>query len=201
MSDAVFPSLPGLKWGRRKTPHFSTIVRRAVTGREVRAARMSYPLWDFVLGYEVLRAGAEAELQTLVDFFCARKGSFDSFLYTDPSDCVVSGQQFGTGDGVTTQFQLVRSLAALGFLEPVMNLNGAPVIFKDGIEQTSGYTVSATGMVTFSVAPAASAALTWSGGFYFRCRFLRDAADFDNFLEDLWENKKVELVGCLGNKI
>lgn len=201
MSNAIFPSLPGLKWGSRKTPRFSTIVRRAVSGKEVRAARMSYPLWDFSTSYEVLRAGAEAELQTLVDFFLARKGSFDSFLFTDPSDCVAAGQQFGIGDGVTTQFQLVRSLMSGGFLEPVMNLNGAPTLYAAGVEQTTGYTISSTGMVSFDVAPAGGAVLTWSGAFYFRCRFSRDTTDFDNFLQDLWEAKKVELVGCLGTKI
>ena len=31
---------------------------------------------------------------------------------------------------------------------------------------------SSTGMVTFVTAPAAAAALTWTGAFYWRCRFL-----------------------------
>jgi uncharacterized protein (TIGR02217 family) len=201
MGNAVYPSLPGLEPTVRKLPEFSTLIRRSVSGNEVRASQRAYPLWEFVLGYEVLRGGVELELQTLVDFFCARRGAFDSFRFTDPDDCTVTGQQFGTGDGATLQFQLVRSMIAGGFLEPVMNLNGAPTIYKAGVEQSAGYTVSATGMVTFDAAPAIGAALTWDGAYYFRCRFQRDSSEFERFLEDLWKNKKVELVGSLGTKI
>ena len=201
MSLDVFPDLPGLKWGTRKTPRFSTIIRSSVSGKEVRAARMVYPIWEYKLTYEFLRADATAELQTLVDFFLRRRGSFEPFLFSDSSDSTATAQHFGYGNGEATEFQLIRNLRAGGFLEPVMNLDGAPTIYADAVEQASGYTVSDTGVVSFDTAPAAGVALTWSGRFYHRCRFARDSADFSEFLQDLWDAKNIDLIGCMGRRI
>ena len=110
MSNAVFPVLAGLDWNVIKTPVWKTRIQEAVSGKELRAALMSYPLWKFSLSYTVLRANAaNAELQTLMGFFNARQGMFDSFLYTDPTDNSVANQSFGTGDGSTTAFQIGRA--------------------------------------------------------------------------------------------
>lgn len=192
MSNAVFPSMPGIKWGSVKTPMWSTKVQKAASGRELRAAYFSYPLYKFSLSYEVLRSGALAELQTLVGFFNARQGSFDSFCYQDPEDNTVTAQQFAVAVAGQTQYQLVRSYG--GYVEPVLALNGAPAIYVGGVLQTPGthYTVSSLGLVTFIAQPAAGQALTWSGGFYYRVRFLQDSADFERFLYQLWSLKKIE---------
>ena len=50
------------------------------------------------------------------------------------------------------------------------------------------------GRITFVSAPAVGAALTWSGQFYKRVRFARDETEFEEFLQDLWSAKKVELI-------
>lgn len=202
MSNAVFPSLPGLTWNVVKSPQWKTKPQQAVSGREVRVAFRSMPLYRFAMGYEVLREeAASAELQTLIGFFNARQGSYDSFLYIDPSDSAVASQAFGTGNGSTAAFQLVRSYG--GHSEPVMNLNGAPAISVAGVLKATpaDYSINSLGMVTFVVPPAAAAALTWTGSYYHRCRFMADAIDFDNFLYQLWQLKKLELLGCLGSKI
>ncbi|EXI85589.1 MAG: hypothetical protein AW11_03417 [Candidatus Accumulibacter regalis] len=193
MSNEVFPALPGLKWGIVKTPEWSTKVQRSANGRELRAAFFSYPIWHFTLSYEVLRgANGFAELQALVGFFNARQGSFDSFLYSDPSDNAVTAQAFGTGNGSTTAFQLKRTYG--GATEPIFGVNGSPSIYVGGVPQGGGYTISSTGLVTFSAAPPAAAALTWTGQFYFRCRFANDQSEFEQFLRDLWQARKVEFV-------
>lgn len=204
MGNAVLPVLPGLTWNCVSAPNFSTKVQRAVSGRELRASFRAYPLWTFRLGYEVLRDGAAGvELDTLLGFFLARQGSFDSFLYSAPSDNAVTAMPFGTGDGATTVFQLTRALGAGGFsfTEPVQNLNGTPSIYVAGVLQTSGVTIGATGLVTFAAAPAAGQVLTWSGSFYYRCRFKDDVADFEQFLQGLWALKKLEMIGAPGNKV
>ena len=128
MSQAVFPTFPGLKWGSKKTPYWKNRVQEAVSGKEKRAAYWTYPRYKLDLSYEVLRAGAEAELQQLLGFFNARKGNFDSFLVSDPDDNAVTAQAFGTGDGARTEFQLLRSYG--GFIEPVFDVTGAPAIYK-----------------------------------------------------------------------
>lgn len=197
MSDAVLPKFPGLKWGTVKTAMWSTKVQKSASGRELRASYYSYPDWKISLGYEVLRSGALAELQTMVGFFNARKGSYDSFLYEDPEDYAATNQQFGVTAAGKTQYQLLRSLG--GFMEPATapKLTGAviPAIYKAGVLQTLGvdYTLSNAGVVTFLTAPAAGQQLTWSGEFYLRVRFLQDSADFERFLYQLWALKKIEL--------
>lgn len=191
MSGEIFPSLPGLKWGVVKTPMWSTKVQKSASGRELRAAYYSYPDWKFSLSYEVLRSGLMSELEEFVGFFNARQGSFDSFLYQDPDDKAVTVQRFGMGDGVTTQFQLVRNYG--GYVEPVFATGGTPLVFVNGVLKSpiSHYMLS-DGLVTFSTAPAVGAALTWTGDFYYRVRFMQDSADFEQFLYQLWSLKKIE---------
>lgn len=190
MSNAVFPTLPGLMFPIKKKPNFSSDVQRSVSGREVAAAFMAYPIWDWELSYELLRETA-SEFQSLVGFFLARKGRFDTFLFSDPSDCTATGQSFGTGNGATTAFQLSRSLG--GFSEPVYDLNGAPAIYDNGVLKVAGtdYTVNSTGVVTFTVAPAAGHSLTWTGAYYWRVRFQEDSTEFEQFMVKLWSAGKV----------
>jgi len=65
----------------------------------------------------------------------------------------------------------------------------------------AGYTIGSTGLVTFTTAPASGAALTWTGTYYFRCRFTKDQIEFDGFMQDLYELKKVEMIGAPGNRV
>ena len=41
MGNAVFPTLPGLKWGVTKTPIWSTQVQKSISGRELRAGAVA----------------------------------------------------------------------------------------------------------------------------------------------------------------
>ncbi len=197
MSQAVFPSMPGLKWGSVKTPMWSTKIQRTASGRELRAAYYSAPLYKISLSYEVLRSGDPAELQAMVGFFNARKGSFDSFLYTDPEDHTVVNQGFGIAAAGQTRYQLVRTYG--GFVEPVLAPQltgvGAVSIAVNGVAQTVGthYTLGVDGLVTFVAPPLAGQVLSWSGEFYYRVRFAQDSVDFERFLYQLWSLKKVEL--------
>lgn len=196
MSQAVFPSFIGLMWGSTKTPIWKTLKRETVSGKELRVALSTTPRYRYTLSYEVLRsASAYAELQSLVGFFNARRGSWDDFLYTDPDDNVVTTATFGTGDGVTTVFKLARTFG--GFTEPVGSTNGTPSIYKNGVLQSSptNYTLDPTSAtVTFSIAPAPGDALTWTGSYYWRVRFVKDEVEFTQFLKNLWEAKRIELI-------
>ena len=206
MSASVFPiSLPGLKPEVSVGPHFSTKVQSAVSGRETRAAFMAYPLWNIKLAYEFLRSNAVyPELDTLVGFFLQMKGSWDNFLLSVPNDNAVVDMPFGTGNGSQVVFQLTRLRGAggFGFTEPVQNpasltnIKAATVVVPG-----ANYTVGPTGLITFSSAPAGGAALTWTGSYYYRCRFVDDLADFDKFMQDLWSLGSIKLLGAPGNKV
>lgn len=198
MSNLVFPTLPGLTWNIARSPQWATRIQKAVSGKEFRSAWMSSPLYTFRLSYEMLREAASfQEIQQLVAFFNNVRGSFDSFLYLDPNDNTVTAHNFGTGNGVQTAFQLMRSYG--GNLEAVGQLNGALSIYVGGVLQVAGtqYTLGSTGLVTFVAAPAAGAALTWSGSYYYRCRFQQDTLELSEIMNTVWEAKKVEFVGSL----
>lgn len=202
MSNVVFTHPLGVQFGNLKIPNFNTQVQAAVSGKENRLGMMAYPLWTFSYSYEVLRSyGAFVELRTLGGFFLARRGMLDSFLYSDLEDNTVVDQNFGTGDGVKVAFQLKRSWG--GFDEPVENVNVLTNIKKAGVAQTNptNYSISATGLVTFTSAPANGAALTWTGTYYYRCRFLQDDSEYKQFLQNLWANGKLEFIGSTMNKV
>lgn len=193
MSDAIYPDLPGIKPEIKRTPMWKTLRQESVSGKVLTASLMTYPSRKYMLAYEFLRAGTEQELQTIEGFFNARQGSFDTFLFNDPDDRAVTDQTFGTGNGATTAFPLLRTRG--GFSEPVQSVNGAPVIKVAGVTQATptNYTISTLGVVNFVVAPLAGAALTWDGAYYWRCRFLLDMLDLDKFLHDLWKLNRIEL--------
>ena len=134
----IFPALPGLAWSVTKSPTFRTRIQRAVSGRELRALDYPYPLWQFTLVFDFLRDNPAAgydELRTLMGFFMLCQGAFGTFLFQDPSDDRVSGQQIGTGDTLRTVFQLQRTMGKTlpggGFLEPIV----APNVVKRSLLQ------------------------------------------------------------------
>lgn len=204
MSDAVFPTLPGRAWNRARSPIFKTNIQESINGKEVRWTNQAYPRWKYTLSYEVLRhANAFQELQTLAGFFCARRGSFDSFLYLDPNDQYVANHALATMNvnGISAhQYQLIRSYG--GFTEPVQSPDPGVEIKADGAGSwtlANGKLTSVsinTGVVTFAqeTAPGTGQALTWTGFYYWRCRFMQDMAEFNEFLKLLWEAKKIEFI-------
>lgn len=190
----VFPFLPGQSFLQLKTPLWSTHIDTAVSGLERRRALWSYPIWKFKVGYEVLRDGPSfMEMQRLVNFFNAHAGQFQEFFYYDRNDHSVSGQPFGTGDGVTAAFQLQRTMAigSVSFSEPVRGLQGTPTIYVNGVA-ASAYTIGALGMLTFSTPPSAAAVLTWTGNFFFLCRFGKDELDVGQLMSGLWSGSGIE---------
>jgi len=224
LSNAVFPTLPGLGFDVVKTPTFSTSIQSARSGRELRRRNWAHPLYKIGLTFEFLRDElAFNELKTLAGFYMQRQGSFDSFLFTDPDDCWVFNRQFGTGDGVTTQFQLDRDFGVAS--EPVNNIDASTLVIgplmwsPDGLQSmwnadgtpmwsaaksytiTTDYTVSASGLITFNTPPAAGEPLLWNGNYYYRARFNDDANDFTKFMEQLWNLKTCDLWGTLGDRI
>ncbi len=184
-------------------PRFNTKVQVSVNLTELRASLAGTPVYDFKLSYDVMRNGVfngvtYDELKSLMGFYESCRGSWDSFLYEHPDDHAVTGQEFGTGDGSTTDFMLKRSWG--GFTERVANANVVSQITVANTP-TSNYTLSSQGVVTFTAAPAANASLAWTGTYYYRCRFTSDAVDFNQLMHNLWNARTVEFVGNLGTKI
>jgi uncharacterized protein (TIGR02217 family) len=194
MSQALFPTLPGLTFDITREPIWSTTKKTSVSGRRFGVANMSYPRYKYKLSYAFLRQTTGfTEFATLVGFFNARYGDFDSFLFPDPDDYTVTVQPIGLGDGSNKLFQLVRTFG--GFVEPVFDANSAPLIYVNGVLKTltTDYTISTTGLVTFVTAPGVGLAVTWTGTYYRRMYFSQGTAQFNKFMSNLWELKTLEI--------
>ena len=188
----ALPSLPGLSWSRHKKPGFSTRVAPHVSGREVRVALMSYPLYEFEAIYNGLTSSGSTfaglganSLQSLMGFFLQLQGQFGTFLYTDPDDNTVTGQAFATGDGSTTSFTIMRALG--GFLEPVGWVTTLSNVYLNGARQTSGFSLTTPNTLAFTTAPGSGVVVSADFSYAFNCRFLDDQMDFEEFMANLWK--------------
>lgn len=183
MSNLVFPVLPGQALPVQRSAIWKNRVVEADSGRRYSKAVWSYPRWAYRLRFDVLRAGAEREMQALIGFFNRHGGDADTWLFSDPDDRTVVDQPLGVTNGVQTQWQLLRTLG--DFTEPVLELDGEPEVRIDGVVQSVTYGLH-TGVITFSTPPAAGGSITWSGNFFWRCRFEKSRQDAEMFLQDLW---------------
>jgi len=190
MTPPSFPNLAGQGWSIHKKPVFSTLVASHVSGREARDALWRYPLWEFELCFDGLASDASypglgaQSLQSLMGLFLQAQGRFGTFLYTDPTDCGVSGQPVATGDGATVSFPLIRTLG--GFSEPVGWVTSVAAVSLNGVDQSAGWSLAAPATLVFAAAPAAGTAIAASFSYAFQCRFLDDGQDFEQFMQNLW---------------
>lgn len=199
MSTAVFPTLKFLTLPQTREPVWSTIAHEATSGKETRVAKRSAPRWKWTLPFSALQtAAAILDFQTLVGFFNARQGMFDSFLYSDPYDNAVTGQAIGTGDGSTAAFQLIRALG--NFVESVLAPNVVSNVYLNGVAQAGGsYSISSwgatvPGVVTFNAAPGVGVAITADFTYYWPVRMLDDSVLFSLFLQGVYDLKKFSFI-------
>jgi uncharacterized protein (TIGR02217 family) len=134
-------------------------------------------------------------IRTLSDFNAvlrhhnAMRGMVHAFPLTDRTLYKVSvAEAFGTGDGSTTAFQLKidEGNAANSYIREIYKpKSGTLAIYKNALLQTvtTHYTVDyATGIVTFTSAPANGLSLTWTGEFYIPVHYLTDEIDASLFV-------------------
>lgn len=205
MSSQVYPTLPGLSIEFQRAYDWKTGIQEALTGKQSAIGFRQYPLVKFELNYNVLRdvgapgfGAAASEIQQIVGLHNDMQGRLDTFLFTDPEFNTITSANaaqygtFGTGDGTTLIFQLTatyRIASGSGQAELIQNLNGTPVLYDNGsVISAANYSIGATGVVTFGAghAPAATHVLTWSGSWYYRCRFDDDSIAWKRFMSKLW---------------
>ena len=190
----VFPILPGLTWSVTRTPIWKNKIFEAFSGKETSTGFWSYPRWQFLLSYDILRWDETTpEYQAMVGFFNQHFGSRRGFLFQDLSDNRVTGQFIGMGDGVRMSFQAVRTLG--GFTEPVLTVNALEplVIYIDGAATTT-YTLYPGGLIYFSPPPAPNTVLSADFSFFWQTRFLNDQYDFEEIMYRFSILKKVDLI-------
>ncbi len=199
MALPTFPALPGIAFPIPRSPSGRSIRQEAISGKRLILPQRAAVRWTWELSYNFLRSAlwtdgtgtVFAELETLTAFYLAQMMSGGAFAYTDDEDNTATAQSFGAGDGASQTFQLVR--ARSGYVEPVY-LPTVTSITAAGTPLVAGtdYTVGATGLVTFATAPAAAAALAWTGTFAWLCRFDDDSLDLSRFMSGLTEAKSLK---------
>lgn len=190
MTLPIFPALPGIAFPGTRSARFNTDLSESVTGVRTPTRNQLEPRWLYDLPVEFLRDRTGfTEFSDLLNLYLSCYGRFGTFLYSDPRDNTATNQSFGVGDGSTTQFFLVRT--AFGFTQRVAALNGTPTIQVSGINAI-GATINAYGVVTFGTPPAPNAVLTWSGLYYWICRFSEDQLDLSQFADRWWEVKSLK---------
>ena len=172
------------QYGSQAGAGFSTIVQQTASGHEIRVARQAQAVHRLSLRTE-LRTAQDAK--TLKAFALARRGSLHSFRIKDWSDYTSASdgesavtpldQVIGSGDGTTTTFQLVKRYEVTGpnpyirtITLPITNTTEAAI---DGITATA-FTVSSTGQIMFTSAPANGTVITAGFQFHVPVRFTLD---------------------------
>jgi hypothetical protein len=177
-------------WGRTKIPRSNTAAQvTAAFQGSFYESLTQYPVWDFTMTVPYLSGRMDdptSGISQLMGLYFSCNGRAGTFLFNDPFDNTVTAANFGTGDGSSQTFQLVRPMGT-GGNDIVQNLNGAPSLYNNGTLLTSGYSIDSKGVVTFDSAPADGHALTWTGSFYFRLRFKEDTLqELKEFFNEAW---------------
>ena len=216
MTLPIFPpasganSLIGKAWPVKWSPQFFNQTLIAQSGAAITIGLAQYPLHNFELSFDVLRDFTSPnvlEWRRLMGFYLSLGGSLGRFLYTNPDDNFVNGQQVGTGDGTTTSFVITRGFGDGGYLplfnEPVGQVDSfssTPQVFVNGALQASGYTINTTtpgnNLLVFSVAPAAAAVITMTFNYFYVCRFTDDVVEWQNFAQGRWSLASLKFQSC-----
>ena len=190
--------------GARGGPERRTQIVELASGAEERNASWANSRRRYDVAYGIRRAD---DLAAVVAFFEARNGRLHGFRFKDWADfksCLPSqtpsptNQPIGTGNGATTQFPLTKryTSGAQSWTRTITKpVAGTVTIALNGTPQASGWSVStATGLITFTTAPAAGMAITAGFEFDIPVRFDTDVLDVTLDLERLGSINSIPLV-------
>ena len=200
--DTRFPV--NISRGARGGPERRTQIVELSSGDEERNATWSDSRRRYDVAYGIRKAD---DLAAVVTFFEARGGRLYGFRFKDWSDYKSSlpsvatsrtDQSIGTGTGAATQFQLVKRYTSGAqtwtrtITKPVA---GTLLVALNGVAQPSGWTVdTATGIITFTVAPGIGIAVTAGCEFDVPVRFDSEAMDVTLDFERLGSITSIPLI-------
>lgn len=164
-----------IAYGSSGGPEYATDIVASQSGYEQRNVNWEQARARYNVAHGVK---TKAQLDALIAFFRARKGRAHGFRFKDWTDYQATTEALGTGDGVTTQFQLVKRYVsgAVTELRTITKpVSGTVQIYKNAVLQSSGVSVNTTtGVVTFTSPPAIGQAITATYQFDVPVRFDTD---------------------------
>lgn len=196
--DVTFP----LALGRAAAvaPEFSTAIVTTASGYEQRNADWSQARLRFDAGPGVR---SQTDIETLLAFFRARMGPARGFRFTDPFDHSSNGgsgvpgagdQVIGSGDGIATEFALVKNYGA--DTEPrriTLPVPGSVRVAVAGIE-TTAFTLLPHGIAALDTPPPAGARVTAGYRFDVAVRFAEDRLEVNRASVAAGEAPSVPLI-------
>lgn len=164
-----------ISYGSSGGPEYSTDIVVTQSGYEQRNINWSQARARYNVAHGVK---TQAQLDSLIAFFRARKGKADGFRFKDWTDYKAIAQPIGTGDGSTTVFQLIKQYTSGSVAETriiTKPVSGTVKIYLNGVLQSSGYSANTTnGQITFIVAPGSGVSVTADFEFDVPARFDTD---------------------------
>lgn len=165
-------------FGFQGGPEFSTNVQTLASGSEKRNADWAVCRHRYTVPFNNITDDAYLAIKRV---FLLTRGKTHSFLFKDWGDYQATNEQFGTGDGSTKVFQLKKVSTVIGtsatYERDITKPSGTITVKSNGSVVTPSIDIY-TGEVTFAVAPANGAVLTWSGEFRVQVRFDIDQLPF-----------------------
>jgi uncharacterized protein (TIGR02217 family) len=182
-----FPT--NISFGSRGGPKRKTIIVASGSGYEARNAQWADSKREYNAGYGVKSLD---DIHTVIEFFEERRGRLYGFKWRDKFDwksCPplqsnsFGDQEIGVGDGVTTEFQLIKKYGtdyapySRDIKKPVA---GSVEIGVDLVIKNTGWSVNnSTGVVTFEDPPANGKVITAGYRFDVPVRFDTDYLEID----------------------
>ena len=130
----------------------------------------------------------DAEMETLLAFYRARRGPAVAFRFRDPYDNSSNGmtgsptaadQVIGAGDGVSDTFELTKRYGSGEVRRITRPAPGTVRVAVDGSEVVSGWTLGEQGTIEFTLAPGAGAVVTAGYLFDTPVRFSEDRLEIN----------------------
>ena len=200
---------PSIERGAIGGPEFKNVVQSAAAGTERRVRQWAQCRARYDIAYGLLNSGDPiGNYQAILHLFYAHFGMLHPFRFKPWDDFQASNELLGTGDGSTTEFQLLKTydpslilLSVAGSLyyvrlivlpvasSLVMTLDGAP---------TTAYTLGDGGMITFTSAPTAGQIIRWSGEFDLPMRFNTDYLPITMDVNEIAQIQSIPIVEVLG---
>ena len=191
---STFPESPAPIYPLIVEPEWRTLTSDFDGGGEQRRQKQLFPKYNVTVSYGAL---SESDMQTLWDFYMARKGAYEAFYIYDlallagiaPNH---DGQYAGTGNGSTEVFDIPgRSTSS-------------HTVYVDGVEQTittdyvilTGGGESSADRIDFVSPPSAGEVITvdFTGYLRIRARFAEDKLPRSLFMTVLF-NYGIKLKG------
>lgn len=175
---------PEVETGMRGGPAFSNVIQESISGKEqrIRVWAKCRGRWD--VGYSIIDTAETAgTFRAVIALFRAHVGSLYPFPFKDWGDYQLTDERIGTGDGSETDFQIIKTydpsqiiLSTPGsrtYVRDIYLPRSGLVVKVNGTTKTitTDYTISSTGLITFTSPPTNTHPITVTGEFDIPVRF------------------------------